>query len=168
VDVNERSFGLAIAYVIPGWILLVGMSYRWPAINTWLSGPVSSSPTIGGFLFATLASIGLGVFVSTTRWLTIEPLLHRTGVRVCTPNFAKLTQTHEAISLLIDGHYRYYQFHANLCVALPVAAMFRWLYHSFAVSEFVILLVLLGILLIGARDTLSKYYSRSRDVLLQD
>ncbi|GAA4469548.1 hypothetical protein [Novipirellula rosea] len=165
MEVNESSFGILIAYVIPGWIVLLGFSYGSDTIATWLTGSVATSPTIGGFLFATLASIGLGVIVSTVRWLVVDPVMHLTGVQPDDLGFVHLQQSHNALTILVNGHYRYYQFHANLCVALPFAATFRWIYGKFQIEELFGVVVVFAVLLLGARDTLQKYYVRCGQVL---
>lgn len=165
MEVNERSFGILIAYVIPGWIVLLGFSYCCDTIASWLTGAASQNPTIGGFLFATLASIGLGVIISTVRWLAIDPMMHLTGVQPADHGFAHLQQSHQALSILVNGHYRYYQFHANLCIALPLAATFRWVYGEFHIEELFGVVIVFTVLLLGARDTLQKYHARCGQVL---
>lgn len=67
--------------------------------------------------------------------------------------------------MLIEGHYRYYQFHANLCVALPLAAMMRWGAGFFAWGELVGLIFTVAVLFAGAWDTFDKYHRRITDVL---
>ena len=168
MEVNERSFGILIAYLIPGWLVLLGLSYCNSTVADWLSGTIENSPSVAGFLYSTLASIGLGVFVSTLRWITIDRLVHRSGVRRSSPGFTKLTESHQAMTILVDGHYRYYQFHANLCVALPIAAFLKWICGSFSIAEPIVLIAVLAVLFVGAQDTLRKYYARSSDVLAVD
>lgn len=165
MEVDERSFGILIAYVIPGWIVLAGFSYCSDTIASWLTGSVTNSPTIGGFLFASLASIGLGVLVSTVRWLAIDPVMRLAGVQSTNHGFSHLQQSHEALTILVNGHYRYYQFHANLCVALPLTATLRWTYGEFHIEELFGAVIVFVVLLLGARDTLQKYYARCGQVL---
>ena len=165
MEVNERSFGVVIAYIIPGWVLLMGLSYRFASIEQWVSGTVSSSPTIGGFLYSTLASVGLGVLGSTLRWLVIDSLLHRVGVAPPKMRFGQLKNRFEAMTLLVDGHYRYYQFHGNLLVALPIAISMRWLHQGFSLGELVTSLLVMALLFVGARDSLLKYYRRTSELL---
>jgi len=90
-------------------------------VRVWLSASATDQPTIGGFLYATLASVAAGLTASTVRWLIIDPLHHMTGVPQPRWNFARLPESLAAFDRLIDIHYRYYQFYANTLVALPFA-----------------------------------------------
>ena len=68
-QVSNENFGLLIAYIVPGLTALWGASYLSATIRSWMSGPAIHGPTIGGFLFATIAAVGTGLVVSTVRWL---------------------------------------------------------------------------------------------------
>lgn len=59
-EVTQSNFGLLIAYLLPGAILISSFSDRSPVIRTWL-GASTESPTIGGFLFITLAAVFAGM-----------------------------------------------------------------------------------------------------------
>ncbi|TWU37537.1 hypothetical protein Q31b_43250 [Novipirellula aureliae] len=165
MNINERTFGILIAYIIPGWVLLMGASYSSITASAWTSVSVKTSPTVAGFLFATLASIGLGVFISTIRWMLIDPLMYLLGVSQEKLVFNRLNESFDAVRALIDSHYRYYQFHANLSVSLPVALLLRWNNETVDASEFLGAGVVLIILLFGARDSFNKYQVRCREVL---
>ena len=60
-DVTTNNFGLLIAFVLPGFVLLWGMAPYSSTISEWLGQATSNAPTVGGFLYVTLASVGLGV-----------------------------------------------------------------------------------------------------------
>ncbi len=163
---NDRQFGILIAYVIPGFIVVHGLSYHWPVIANWL-GP-GQQPTVGGFLYVTLASVACGLVVSTARWLVVDTLLHFTGIQKARWSLAALREQLPAFEMFVLYTYRYYQFHANCVVALPMwcalrilheqAIQIRWL-AALVITEFV--------LLVGARDTLQKYYCRTNEILCE-
>lgn len=163
---DERNFGILIAYIIPGWIGLLGLAYVYPLFQTWLSGSLETSPTVGGFLFSALASIALGTGFSTVRWLVLDPLVTLTLKPCPQPDFQQLRHSHEAMRLLIDSHYRYYQFHGNLIVASLIAVSCRWNAIGFSPQEGFGLAVVILILLAGARDTKSKYDQKTVQLLL--
>ena len=165
MEVNSRSFGILIAYVIPGWVLLLSASYTSETVADWLSGSLSSSPTVAGFLFASLASIGLGVFTSTVRWLTIDKVIHALKITPSERSYRRFAESHHAIESLVQEYYRYYQFHANLAVALPLALSLRWTFSQFSEMEMILCLLVTGVLFAGACDTLRKYYQRTAEVL---
>ncbi len=106
--------------------------------------------------------------VTAIRWAVIDTLHRRTGLGIPNLNFAKLADRVEAYHLLIEIHYRHYQFYANMAVATAIAYVslraqagfapwFGWLEVMFVALE----LVFLG----ASRDTLSKYYRRSAQLL---
>ena len=63
-DVSGRNFGLLIAYVLPGFVSLCGMAELSPNMKSWLvTGSMTNgvAPTVGGFLYLTLASVAAGL-----------------------------------------------------------------------------------------------------------
>src|ERR1700730_3466555 len=77
-DVTEKNFGVIIAFLVPGFLLLWGLSYSSPEIDGWLAkSNAANAPTIGGFLYATLTSLALGLLISAFRYLIIDGFLHR-------------------------------------------------------------------------------------------
>jgi len=167
-DVTSENFGLLIAYVLPGFILLWSLAPYSITIAGWLGQTTGDQPTVGGFLYVTLASVGLGQFVSTLRWLLMDSLHHATGIRQPHFDFSKLKDAVEAFDRLIEIHYRYYQWHANSLVALILAAVFRSYSHGLQAGDLLLLLMVVVLLFLGSRDTLRKYYRRVDDLLRRD
>lgn len=66
---NRSNFGLLVAFVLPGFTVLWGASYFLETVRHWLAG-AGTTPTVGGFMFVTLASVAAGVTVSS----------HKTGL----------------------------------------------------------------------------------------
>jgi hypothetical protein len=166
---SVNDFGLLIAYVLPGFVALWGAASAVPSLRPWFGLTPDEAPTVGGFLFLTVASVGAGLVASTVRWLTVDALHHRTGIRPPAWDFGRLGRNVQAFAVLVDGHYRYYQFYANTLVALA-AAYGLWRVSSgwhaaprgapdlaFAAVELVLFL--------GSRDTLRKYYRRAGELL---
>ena len=119
-DVSTKNFGLLIAYLIPGFATLWGVSYFSPVVRSWLGSTADSSPSVGGFLYVTLASVSAGLTVSTIRWLVIDSIHHHTGIQQPNWDFSRLGQTVAAYDVLKEIHYRYFQFYA-LCRVLHKA-----------------------------------------------
>lgn len=63
-EVTGQNFGLLIAYILPGFIVLWGLSHFSTTIAGWL-GATADGPTVGGFLYVTLASVGAGLAVGS-------------------------------------------------------------------------------------------------------
>lgn len=164
-ELSGVNFGLAIAYLLPGFILLVGVSTFSPEVHEWLHGG-GSGPTIGGFFYVTLASLGAGLLASTVRWLLVDAIHHRTGIPRFDWNYAVLHERLEAFELLVESHYRYYQFYGNSLVAVAFTftafhaahgwPSWRWLV-AFAAVE--------TLLWLGSRSTLANYARRGAMLL---
>lgn len=166
--VSNDNFGPLVAYLVPGATVLVGFSPFSPAIQSWLATAPADPPTIGGFLYLTVAALAAGMTVSAIRWALVDRLHHLTGLPPPSLDFGTLGKNVEAFVLLIDIHYRHYQFYANMLVAVAIAYV---CYRVRMASPLhvgwpdIAFLVLEGVFLITSRDTLRKYYSRSRQLL---
>lgn len=164
-DLNSGNFGLLISYVIPGMTALWGLTYPSPTIRTWLHTTAASDPTVGGFLYMTLAAVAAGLLASTVRWLTVDALHAMTGLRRPPFNYARLAQRIAGFDLLVRHHYEYYKFHGNMLVALVFWTIARRVGQA-DIRQGIDALDLLGVLLIvvlfvASRDNLRNYYQRT-------
>jgi hypothetical protein len=164
LDTPSRQFGLLIAYLLPGFIGLAGVAAIVPPVALWLRPLDATAPGVGASLYTLLSATTVGMIVSCFRWLVIDAIHHRSGVRQPQWNDARLDQRLEAFDYLVENHYRYYQFYANALVAL------LWAYPAQRVLQTSPLLGIgtdLGVLIIcaalfaGSRDALAKYYQRT-------
>src|SRR5205085_10439214 len=94
-------------------------------LRTWIAAPPADPPTVGGFLFVTVASIGVGLTVSTLRWLLIDTLHHRTGLRPPAWDFSLLGDRVAAFEVIVDNYYRFYQFYSGMVISLAVVFVAR-------------------------------------------
>ncbi len=168
-ELSARNFGLVIAYLVPGFIAVVVIGGLVPTIQPWLAIVPDGQPTVGGFLFVMLASVAAGMLVSSIRWLLIDTVHHRTGIGPPRWDFSRLQSNLAAYNLLVEFHYRYYQFNANTLVAVALAYLVRlsggcrwcggagWMDFGFVIVE--------AVLFATSRDTLRKYYARVSQVL---
>ena len=167
--ISADSFGILIAYIIPGFVCLWGMQPFLPAVRAWLAIQPADTPTVGGFLFVTLASAAGGLLVSTVRWALLDHLHQYTGIRVPHWDLRRLTANLSAFQAMVEWHYRYYEFHGNLLVAVT------FLYVTQLVSRHrwpgeggwkdILFLGVAIVLFFGSRDTLRKYYARTGELL---
>lgn len=167
-SVTNANFGPLVAYLLPGATVLLGVSPFSPLVRSWFAIPPDGTPTIGGFLFLTVASMGVGMTVSAVRWLVIDTLHRLTGLSLPPLDFSRLGPNVEAYGLLIEIHYRHYLAYANESIALVIA------YVCYRVSLGctltldgidVLFVALEAVFLITSRDTLKKYYLRSQQLL---
>lgn len=167
-SVSNANFGPLIAYLVPGATVLAGFSHFSPLLQGWFARGTATTPTIGGFLYLTVASIAVGMTVSAVRWALLDTLHAHTKLPMPQLDFSRLGYNVEAYSLLIDIHYRHYLFYGNMCVATAVAyACYRmhsgsawplgWPDVAFAFLEVVFFLT--------SRDTLRRYFTRSKQLL---
>src|ERR1039457_2421302 len=124
-DVTDKIFGVIIAFLLPGFLLLWGLSYSRPELATWLITMSSKdAPVIGSFLYATIASLALGLLISAVRGAIVDRFFyHLTGLQSPNINSSKLKdkETLAAFTAAIENHYRYYQYYANSVVAIAAA-----------------------------------------------
>lgn len=168
-DVTNGNFGLLIAYLLPGFTALWGLSYLSAPVRAWFGNESASAPTIGGFLYVTLASVALGLLASTVRWLVIDTIHHHTGVPRPHWDFSQLQRNVAAYDVLGENHYRYYQFHSNMAVAVAFWYVAKCLAEGFWPPPFgwgsLGVALVEAVLLAGSRDTALKYFSRVAEVL---
>ena len=68
-EINDKNFGLIIAFLLPGFLLLWLLSLSDignAEIGAWLKR--FSDPSVSGFLYVALASLALGLIISAIRW----------------------------------------------------------------------------------------------------
>lgn len=168
-DLTTKNFGLVIAFLIPGFLIVLSAESHSSLIASWLGGSIASAPTVGGFLFITLAAIAAGMMVSIVRWLLIDTIHHHTGIKRPEWNFARLPENLEAFESTVDNHYRYYQAYANLLVAIMVAVLLHPRFPTeFGYSPTIgySTITLLAVLLfVASRDAMQKYYARTSAIL---
>lgn len=161
-SVSESNFGLLIAYVLPGYTALKGLPFFGSDFSAWSVISPTQEATIAGFLTTSIEAIFAGLTVSLLRWLVIDSLHHWSGLKPPSWDFATLEKRTQAFELLIQSHYRYYKFYANMVVAL---------FWSFAAVQprsgwaAIAYWLLAALFTIGSRDALKKYYDRAGQLL---
>ncbi len=158
-DPSITNFGLFIAYVLPGFTALQGLPLPAGKAAAW---GTEGGATLSGFLSGTVEAVAVGLTVSTVRWLVIDTVHHRTGLKPPAWDFARLERSVEAFELLVHIHYRYYKFYANMVIALA------WAYAAggYALGwRGVAYWILAGLFFLGSRDALRKYYDRAGQLL---
>ncbi len=165
-----NNFGVLISYVLPGFTALQGFplsAYQGWGATAWGMAPWASptsdpNPTLSYFLSGTVMAFAAGLTLSTVRWLLIDSLHHRTGIKRPNRDFGRLEKNVAAYEFLGLIHYRYYKFYANMVVAL------LWAY---ATREYALgwkglaNFPLIVLFFFASRDSLRKYYDRTGSLL---
>lgn len=162
----DRNFGLLIAYVVPGFVCLAGVSRYSETVAAWMSIAPAAAPTMGGFLYVAIGSLGAGLVVNAVRWALLDNLHHRTGIVRPVLDFARLQANYEAFQLAVEHNYRYYQFYASIMLAAAFYAVAdqrsRGLWPAWTQTGY---LALELVLLFTSRDCLQRYYHRTGQML---
>ncbi len=168
MEIFNRQFGLAIAYLLPGFIALAGIAPLVPVVSVWLEAGQTAS--LGAPLYALLAATATGMIVSCFRWALVDPLHTLTGVVAPTFDARALSEHPTVFNFLVESDYRYYQFDANTLVAIiwtySIFRAFRVLPRLGLVSDIGIIVLSL-VLFAGSRDALFKYRSRIKQLSLE-
>ena len=107
-DIRRDNFGIIIAYLLPGLITLWGISFLSDTVRGWFGATAENQVTVGGFLHVTLASLAVGLLISTVRWGIVDTIQHLTGVQKPEWDFFKLRPHFHVFEGLVENHYRYY------------------------------------------------------------
>lgn len=166
-EVSKQNFGLLIAYLLPGLVVLWGASFFSETVRVWLKTGDQASPTIAGFLYVTLAAFTAGLTLSAVRTVSIDILHHRTGVPKPDWDFSDFQAKFWAFNQLVESHYYLYQFYAHMCLALPalVAARIAAQGEGMDWRSLAGCLLLEVVLLVVSRGTLVTYYTRASHLL---
>ena len=168
-SLTERNFGLAIAYLVPGFVGVLALGEASGSVRSWLAASSSEPATVGGFLYVTLASMGLGVTLSAFRWAMLDRIHHHTGLKPPEIDYSILQERFDAFEGAVHNHYRYYQFYGNLLMALLLSIVGLGVAPGFLREEpltrSLLLVCLASVLFAASRDALEKYYDRSRSIL---
>lgn len=159
-DLSGRNFGLLIAYVIPGFVVLWGFSYPSETIREWLQGSGAAGPSVGGAVFVLIASIACGMAANAVRWVTIDQVHHYSGLPRPSWDDSRLQEHLQAFDYLVENHFRYYQFYAaGLVAVLTAYAAWRLSGHADATggAEFGVC-ALAWVFLACSRNALRSYY----------
>lgn len=167
-EVSSDNFGILIAFLVPGFTALWGVSFHTETVRVWLTGAFFEGPTVGGFLYVTLAAIAAGLTVSTVRWAILDRLHHCTGIRRSVWDYTRLERHVTAHRIVEENHYKFYQFYGGMLFAVA----FTWLSWRIAIGfttqpsviDFATCFLLV-IFFAGSRDTLRKYYDRTTQLL---
>jgi hypothetical protein len=165
-DITEKNFGVVIAFLLPGFLFLWGLSYSVDEIAIWLAkSSINNTPTVGGFLYATLASLALGMLLSAIRWLIVDSLFSVTGIKTPDLDFGKLKEgdNYSVFLGVVENHYRYYQCYSNTLVAILSALSIHLIFGEEKLSFAVCMIsgAVVITLFFSSRDALKKYNERA-------
>lgn len=120
-DVTSTSFGLLIAFLLPGIIGLYSLSFWSATLRSVFATFLTAQSSVGLFLLVLCAAVALGLQITAVRWLIFEQPLSKEK-RLAKEDFAKLQTEAKLASFraAVDEHYRYHQFWGGMAIVLPI------------------------------------------------
>ena len=131
-DVTSTSFGLVIAFLLPGVVALFSLSFWFDSAQRAFHTFLTANSNIGLFLFLLLGALALGLAVNAVRLGLYEILLGRIkklyGPRFAPQQLRGLAEQDRFVAFraAIDETYRYHQFYGGTTLAAP-ALFVGWL-----------------------------------------
>jgi hypothetical protein len=128
VQFEPIDFGILIAFILPGSVAVYGLRYVSPRINALWSMLEPGQFVIGPLILLALATLAVGLIVSSLRVVLLEPIFHVTGVRQENVDYQKLANVdqREFFKEMIKNIYRYEQFYGNTLLALLFCSFLRY------------------------------------------
>jgi hypothetical protein len=157
-----------IAYVLPGFVILFGISLVSPIALNWLSSAeAASGPSVGGFLFAFLFSVAAGVTTSAVRWLVLDRVHQLMGIKRPQLDLRNLEDRRHSFERVVEDHYRYHEFYGGMLIATLFSYSLwrvRQSWTIFCGYDFPFLTIEI-VFALASRDALRNYYGRAARVL---
>jgi hypothetical protein len=120
-DVTSTSFGLVIAFLLPGLLALYALTYFSDTARATFFAFQGTTSDLGLFLLTILAGLGMGLEVTAVRWVVFEEF-RRKKSKLDSDLFSQLSDDKKltAFRAAVDEHYRYHQFWGGIFVVFPL------------------------------------------------
>ena len=168
MDTLPKQFGLLIAYLLPGFVVLLGLEPVVPMLAEWFRPVNHADLGFGPPIYAVMAATTLGMAVSSIRWLVIDHLHGWMGVKTPPIDFAAMDGRLQEFSYIVEGTYRFYQHSANMLVAVALAYGTNRLLRTSPLlgpGTDLGVFILCAIFFAASRDSLVRYYVRAGRLL---
>lgn len=172
-DVTSTSFGLVIAYLLPGLAGFYTLSLWSHRVDGVLNAFATANSTFGLSLLVVLASLTIGMILTIFEWLiyqkTMDWFRSKTlgDMTVLGKDSTKLA----AFRALADEHYRYHQFYAGMTIVIPFlfAGWEHKYWQVYTYGDYLLalaaVLTLEGCLAAGAAQAYRFYVDRGGQIL---
>lgn len=171
-DITSTSFGLIIAFLLPGLTGLVSLSFWSVSVRRLFQAFLTAEANVGLFLLVVLTALTIGLMITVVRWVVFERWFCR-SYRLQPADFASLAEKErlEAYRAAVDEHYRYHQFWGGMTVALLMLYA-GWLYSVRPTLDclevlwsLLAFLVLEVLMVVAATVAYRNYVTRSRIIM---
>jgi hypothetical protein len=122
-DVTATSFGLAIAYLVPGLVGLYGLSFWDNRLRKTFDTFLTAESNIGLFFLVVFAALTAGLVAHGLRFVLFEKLFPGPTDHLKDGGFGALSDEgkREAFQAAVDQEFRYHQLWGGLFVVAPIA-----------------------------------------------
>lgn len=161
---SSKQFGLMVAYVLPGFIVLAGLAPFSLIVSSWLQPLHQAEASLGAPLYAVLVATTIGMILSCFRWLIIDHIHFWTGLKPPVWDDSRLEERIGGFDYLVNNHFMFHEFYAHSLIAVLIVYCVNRIAGTLpllGVGSDVAILILCGVLFVASRDALSKYYART-------
>ena len=119
-DVTSTSFGLIIAYLMPGLAALYGTTFWAGKADEILQRVIAGESDLSLALLIAGSALLLGLLLNVLRWLFFERFVCR-HIKLSPQVFAAMKDEHrlQTFVAVIEETFRYHQFFGNMAVLIP-------------------------------------------------
>jgi len=159
-DVTSTSFGLLIAFLLPGFSGFYALGFYSGHVRDILAKFREAESNLGWFLVVLLMSLTAGLLLTLARWLIFEQGFCR-HQRLPAERMANLRFPAKFVAYraAVDETYRYHQFFGGMAIVIPFAYI-GWLREAWpGLTRFSLSLTLVLFLLIEALTAYGAAYA---------
>lgn len=168
-DVGSTSFGLLIAYLLPGFAGMFAIGFYAPPVTTLFSQFLAAESNVGRFLLMILCSLVVGLEISLLRWLLFERFLCRKHKREKSNYHSLRDQAILAgFRAAVDENYRYHQFWGGMAIVTPFIGYGLLVQQNTCPLRIAIIAVFATLTVLniaGASDAYKNYIDRSNKIM---
>jgi len=171
-QITSTSFGLLMAYLLPGLVALYSLSF-WSLRLREVFRSFLLGQQVGLFLLVLAASLIAGLVVGAVRWVGFEYLLGGKCQHVEPECFGKLTSPtrFSAFSYVVDENFRFHQFWGAMVLVSPLlcASLLKEFWNDIGRATVVlglaVFLILEFIVAVAAWKSYLRFVARAKCIL---
>ena len=176
-DITSTSFGLMIAYLLPGLVGLASLAFWSSTVRNVLEAFLRTESSIGLFLLVILVALIIGLLVTVFRYFIYEWFIYKivcknqplgsTDFGAIGTQDAKLA----AFRAAVDEHYRYHQFWGGMTIVLLLFCIGLFNYHFNEIDFFKLMSIIVGFILlevilgVAALEAYKQYVTRAKSIM---
>lgn len=170
-DALGTSFGLAIAYLLPGMSGLYGFTFWFPGMRKSFVSFQTSASNVGVFLLVLMLGLTVGLILNSVRWAIFEAWRPD---QLKTEELATLTLDRQRLAAYrarLEDDFRFHQFNGNSVLAMLIlySGSLKTSWVNMKVTQILeqsVLVVVLGLVFVfAALDRYKRFIDGTRRVL---